>query len=124
MLRVTDVHIPLEADEQALRQQTARLLALDAGAITSLSLVRRAVDARRGQVRFSCTVDAALSVDEPRLPQVRRTVISLNRARQAIVPGRLLSHRPVVVARAPDFSRRSGWPGTATGLWCWSGARR
>ena len=40
MLRVTDVHIPLEADEQALGGNP-RILGLDAGAVTGLSLVRR-----------------------------------------------------------------------------------
>ncbi|NLG37595.1 MAG: FAD-binding protein [Clostridiales bacterium] len=104
MLRVTDVHIPLEADEQALRQQTARLLALDAGAITSLSLVRRAVDARRGQVRFSCTVDAALSVDEAAVARRCGGRVSFVESEpdKPIVPkGPLLSHRPVVVGAGP-----------------------
>ena len=82
----------------------ARMLALDAGAITSLSLVRRAVDARRGQVRFSCTVDAALSVDEAAVARRCGGRVSFVESEpdKPIVPkGPLLSHRPVVVGAGP-----------------------
>lgn len=104
MLRVTDVHIPLEADEQALRRQTARILGLDAGAVTGLSLVRRAVDARRGRVRYSCTVDVALSVDEAAVARRcggRVRFVETEPDEPVIPMGPPLSHRPVVVGAGP-----------------------
>lgn len=104
MLRIWGIHVPLDGDEQELRRRTAALLGVDPEDIGALTVVRRAVDARRGRVRWCYTVEAALSSGEAEA--IRRgggRVRSVeNPPRERINPrGPSLIHRPVVVGAGP-----------------------
>jgi uncharacterized FAD-dependent dehydrogenase len=64
MLRLTEVRLPLDHDEAALRAAVADRLGADAGALADVRVFRRAVDARkRRAVVFSYTVDVTLADD-------------------------------------------------------------
>jgi uncharacterized FAD-dependent dehydrogenase len=104
MLRVSGIHVPLDGDEQELRRRTAALLGVDSVDIGELPGVRRAVDARRGRVRWCYTVETALSSGEA--AAIRRgggRVRAVeNPPRERVEPrGPFLVHRPVVVGAGP-----------------------
>jgi uncharacterized protein len=62
MLRLTEIRLPLDHDETALRAAVADRLGADAGALIDLRVFRRAVDARkRRAIVFSYTVDVTLA---------------------------------------------------------------
>jgi uncharacterized FAD-dependent dehydrogenase len=61
-LRLTEIRLPLDHDEAAIRGAVSDRLGAEAGALVDLRVVRRAVDARkRRAVVFSYTVDVALA---------------------------------------------------------------
>jgi uncharacterized FAD-dependent dehydrogenase len=62
MLRLTEIRLPLDHDDAALRAAVAERLDADAGGLAGLRVFRRAVDARnRARVRFSYIVDVAMA---------------------------------------------------------------
>ncbi len=62
MLRLTEIRLPLDHDETALRAAVGDRLGAEAGALADLRVFRRAVDARkRRAVVFSYTVDVTLA---------------------------------------------------------------
>lgn len=103
MIRLNEVFLAPDEPETLLAERAARMLRVDPGQISQLALVRRAIDARRGQVRLSCTVDVRLKQGEDR---ALRTCVKARRADAAedvpIQRGNLpLNGRPVVVGSGP-----------------------
>ncbi len=47
MIRVNNVHIPLDYDDAAVRKRICRELRVDNSAVKSVSIFRRSVDARK-----------------------------------------------------------------------------
>ena len=62
LLRLTEIRLPLDHDETALRQAVLDRLGTDADMLADLHVFRRAVDARkRSNIVFTYTVDVTLS---------------------------------------------------------------
>lgn len=59
-IRVRDVRLPPEHNNEDLRQAAASSLGISPGEIVSISLERKAIDARRQSVYFSYTLDVEL----------------------------------------------------------------
>ncbi len=105
MLRLTEVRLPLDHDEAALRAAAAERLGSRAGALAEVRVFRRAVDARkRSAVVFSYTLDVTLA--DPGLaaqlaarPGVRPTPDESYRFVATAPPG--LLRRPVVIGAGP-----------------------
>ncbi len=103
MIRLNEVFLAPDEPETLLAERAARLLKVDPGQISQLSLVRRAVDARRGQVRFSCTVDIRLKQGEDKAlracAKARMVEVAEDEPpRRGSLP---LRGRPVVVGSGP-----------------------
>ena len=65
MIRINNVNIPLDYDEETLRKAAARELRTELKTIRSVSLFRRSADARKkDQIHFICTLDAEVTVNE------------------------------------------------------------
>lgn len=65
MLRVSEIKLPLGYTETTLRKQAARRLKIPVQQIDSVSLYKKAVDARKKEnVHFICTADVSLQTDE------------------------------------------------------------
>ena len=65
MIRISNVKIPLDYDDNTLKKAAAKELRVDAKAIRQVSLFRRSIDARKKeQLRFICTLDAELNINE------------------------------------------------------------
>ena len=102
MLRIPNIPLPLDYTEDMLREQAAKALRVGVQEITALTLVRRAVDARK-QVQFIATADVQLKKEaavRKRLP--KNTNIQqvqpfcMPKYRQAALP-----YRPVVIGAGP-----------------------
>ena len=65
MIRVNNVHIPLDYDDAAVRKKICRELKVENSAIKSVSIFRRSVDARKkDNIFFLCAVDVVLNINE------------------------------------------------------------
>jgi uncharacterized FAD-dependent dehydrogenase len=105
LLRLTEIRLPLDHDQDALRQAVCDRLGADAASLASFEVFRRAVDARkRASIKLTYTVDVALSDAgaTARLaarPGVRPTP-DISYRFVARAPDRL-KHRPVVIGTGP-----------------------
>lgn len=104
MLRVSGLRVGLEDSAAALKAKTAKRLGVPAGDIESITLVKRAVDARdKRDVFFSCSVDVSLGRGERRL----LTKFRDNRVQKAepaayrLPDAKPLRRRPVVIGFGP-----------------------
>ena len=65
MIRINNVHIPLEYSDDTIRKKAAKELRVDKNAIKSVSIFRRSVDARKkDNIYFLCSIDIELNVNE------------------------------------------------------------
>lgn len=65
MIRINNVHIPLDYSDETIRKKTAKELHIDKNAIKSASIFRRSVDARKkDNIFFLCSIDAELNIIE------------------------------------------------------------
>ncbi len=106
MLRITDIKLPLDHDDHALKAEILKYLGVSAEAISGYTIFRRSVDARKKNDIFHIyTVDVELK-NEPtllkRLKHERRVSPSPNLEYQFVAraPGDL-NERPIVVGTGP-----------------------
>ncbi|MCC7484642.1 MAG: NAD(P)/FAD-dependent oxidoreductase [Burkholderiales bacterium] len=92
MLRLTEIRLPLDHPESALRDAILRRLALPASALADYSIYRRAVDARRPATAFTYTLDVAVRDEAALLRRLKGD------RHVSVAPD--MSYRPP--ARAPD----------------------
>lgn len=71
MLRITNLKLPLSYTQQQLVTAAAKLLCISEDALQGISLVRRAVDARK-EVCFIATVDVTVAEEDKLLAKLRR----------------------------------------------------
>ncbi|MBQ9907674.1 MAG: FAD-dependent oxidoreductase [Oscillospiraceae bacterium] len=102
MLRIPNLKLPLDYTDEMLRNETARALHIRAQEIKALTLVRRAVDARK-DVHFTVTADVSLQNEAAVLKRLPK-----NTAVQQVQPFSMpkykavtLPHRPVVIGAGP-----------------------
>ena len=59
MIQISDLHIPVEGDQDTLRRKIAKLLSLSPADVGELQIVKQSVDARKkDQIHLVCTVRA------------------------------------------------------------------
>lgn len=104
MLRISELQLPLDADEAKLRSLAAQRLKVKPEAILTLELYRRSVDARKkNDVHFICTVDVDMGqMEASLLPQLKDPKIAKAEPYHYDLPrSKPLGHRPVVVGFGP-----------------------
>ena len=99
MLRLTDVRLPLEHPQSALTDAVSRVLSVPPD-LLEVSVVRRAVDARRSGLVVSYTVDVAVP-DEPRTLADCRRAMPAPPAYRHVTRAPVGAPRPVVVGAGP-----------------------
>lgn len=102
MLRVSDIALPLDHPEPALRARVASVLRVAPEDLRECRLVRRSVDARkRNAIALIYTVDVVLD-NEPRPPAGGKIAVAPDtQYRFSMPPPRPLPHRPVVIGAGP-----------------------
>ncbi len=102
MLRIPNLPLPLDYTDDMLRTQAAKALHIKPQEIKSLTLVRRAVDARK-QVHFIVTADVSTANDTAILKRLPKNTniqqvqpFSMPKYRAVSLP-----HRPVVIGAGP-----------------------
>lgn len=65
MIRISNVHIPLDYSDETIKNKSAKELRIDKNAIKSVSIFRRSVDARKkDNIYFLCSIDVELNINE------------------------------------------------------------
>ena len=65
MIRINNVHIPLDYNDNIIRNKAAKELRIDKNAVKSVSFFRRSVDARKkDNIYFLCSIDVELKINE------------------------------------------------------------
>ena len=65
MIRINNIHIPLDYDDNTIKTKVSKELRIDKKAITSTSVFRRSIDARKkDNIFFLCTIDVELNTNE------------------------------------------------------------
>lgn len=65
MIRINNVHIPLDYSDKVIIKKAANELRVDKKAVKSVSIFRRSVDARKkDNIYFLCSIDVELNVNE------------------------------------------------------------
>lgn len=105
MLRINELRLPLDYDDETLKKLTAKALGVSERKIRSVKLAKRSVDARhKNDVIFSAAVDAEVfGVDEQALLRRIKTnkVSSVSLAEYELARCDLLDQPPVVVGAGP-----------------------
>lgn len=65
MIRLNNIKIPPDYDDNTLKKAAARELRISPGAIQTVSLFRRSIDARKkDRIHFICSLDVTVSINE------------------------------------------------------------
>ena len=65
MIRINNIHIPLDYDDNTIKTKVSKELRIDKKAITRTSIFRRSIDARKkDNIFFLCTIDVELNTNE------------------------------------------------------------
>ncbi len=104
MIRLSDIRMPLDYNDNMLKTAAAKMLNVDKNKIQSLSVFRRSIDARKkDNVCFNFSLDVSLSVDEGNI--LRRCKNSKVNAAEKysyeLPKSKKLSLRPVIVGAGP-----------------------
>ena len=101
MIRVNNLHIPLNYDDNILRKKLCRELRIESSAIQSVSLFRRSVDARKkDNIFFLCSLDVKLNISEDSVLRKAKNAVKVKPYHYA-VPAWKGSVSPVVVGMGP-----------------------
>ena len=104
MLKIESIKLSPGADAAALTAEAARLLRIREKDLLSLKVLRRSIDARKGEVAVVCTVEAAVKDEAAVLKRCRnKKVTRLERKPGYLLPVPLPSPEvpPVVVGAGP-----------------------
>ncbi len=102
MLRIDQLHLTVEQNETELRRKAAKVLRVAPDRITSLQLLRRAIDARDG-LRFVCTVAVTVKDESAVLRRCRDRRVSAYTPQVYQLPQAVPAQgpSPVVVGAGP-----------------------
>ena len=101
MIRINNLHIPLDYDDALLRKKLCRELRVDDSAIKSVGIFRRSVDARKkDNIFFLCSLDAELNINENIILKKNKNAVKVTPYRYD-VPEWKGGSSPVVVGMGP-----------------------
>ena len=101
MIRINNIHLPLDYSDADIKKRAAQELRIDAAAIKSAVLFRRSVDARKkDRVFFLCSVDAELRIDEGKILKRAKNAVRVEPYRYE-VPKWSGGASPLVVGMGP-----------------------
>lgn len=104
MIRLNDVRLPLDYDDDKIKELAARQLKIDKSKLKSAVLFRRSVDARKkDDITFISTIDAELKCNEDSvLRRCKSNKINLAEPYKYELPNStMLEQRPIVVGAGP-----------------------
>ncbi|OUN23202.1 hypothetical protein B5G34_04210 [Flavonifractor sp. An82] len=104
MLRIQNIPLPIDGGLGQLKKKAARILGVRPDAITSLSLARQSIDARKkSDVHYVCTVDVSVADEGRIMARCRDKNVSLHQSAPYVFPTvrRTSSLPPVVVGMGP-----------------------
>ncbi len=104
MLRVNDIKLPLDYNEEKLKSLTAKYINIEKDKIKSVKFFRRSIDARhKDNVQFIASVDVELTVSENSvLRRCRSEKVSVSKEYRYELPKcKILEKRPVIVGAGP-----------------------
>lgn len=104
MIRISQIKLPVDHDEQALLQAAARELKILSEKIEHLTIQKKSIDARKKPISYAYTVDVKVKGEEKLLKKLHnRNVTRTEKKRyQFPEPGsERLEHRPVIVGTGP-----------------------
>lgn len=65
MIRVNNIHIPLDYDDNIIKTRVSKELRIDKKSISGISIFRRSIDARKkDNIYFLCSIDVELNINE------------------------------------------------------------
>ena len=101
MIRVNNLHVPLDYDDNSLRKKLCRELRIENSAIQSVSIFRRSVDARKkDNIFFLCSLDVELNLNEDIVLRKTKNAVKVKPYHYE-VPGWNGSVSPLVVGMGP-----------------------
>ena len=104
MLRVSDIKLPLDYNDNKLKILSAKQLNINADKIKSVKLFRRSIDARhKDNINFTATVDVELNIDENSVLRRCKSnkIHALEEYRYELPKSEKLDKQPVVVGAGP-----------------------
>lgn len=105
MIRVSEIKLSLEEEEDLLKSKAAKILKINSKYINSLTIFKKSVDARKkDDVHFSYTVDVSISLDENQIvSKCRSNKVSIVKVYKYTPPKnrRVSPFRPVIVGFGP-----------------------
>lgn len=101
MIRINNVHIPLDYSDETISKKAAKELRIDKNAIKSASIFRRSVDARKkDSIYFLCSIDVELNINENSLLKKCKNAVKVTPYKYEIKEWKS-GASPVVVGMGP-----------------------
>ncbi len=101
MIRVNNIHIPLDYDDNIIRNRVSKELRVDKKSILSTSVFRRSIDARKkDNIFFLCSIDVELSTNEDAILKKCKNAIKVT-PYEYNVPNWTGKVSPVIVGMGP-----------------------
>ena len=99
LLRVNNIKMPIDASVDDVFESAAKLIKLNNNKIASQKVIKRSIDARRGEVQFVYSVlietNEHISLKNPNISEVKEEKFILQKGNKKLL------HRPVVVGFGP-----------------------
>lgn len=101
MIRVNNIHIPLDYDDNIIKNKVSKELRVDKKSIISTSIFRRSIDARKkDNIFFLCSIDVELNVNEDNILKKCKNALKVSQYEYNI-PKWNGNVSPVVVGMGP-----------------------
>ncbi len=109
MIRVSQLKLPIKHSQEELKNAAAKVLKLQESKIKEISIVKKSIDARKGEVKYIYTLDILLADISPErertiIHKCHKESVSLTEKTQYTftpVGSNLLRLRPIVVGTGP-----------------------
>lgn len=103
MIRISNVKLPLDYDDEYIKNISAKELKVSPSAIESVSLFRRSIDARhKNDIRFVSSLDVRLNQNENSvLNKAKNSNAVLAKKFSYSISAKKLSTRPIVIGAGP-----------------------
>ena len=102
MIRINEISLPLDYDDETLKRAAAKKLGIGVQHIVSASLYKRSIDARKKQqIMFKAAVDVAVDRDEKSAASKCRSAAVVDEYKYELPVCGRLEKRPIVVGSGP-----------------------